>query len=493
MFKKILSDSFVYGAARVMMMAVSMFMVPIYSRHFSRSDYGIIETFNMFINLVMLVLPCGISQSIFRLVHRFEEPAEKKVFFSTILNYYLILAAIFLGINLAFHAFFTKLLISDSHYSHLFIASCIAIVFQLLNNYNLDILRSQFQKTKYLIVSVGTVVLLASGGIYTVIVLGWGVKGFFYASAFTHVVFFIVGFLINAKWFTFSFSKDRLLELLRIGLPFIPAGLSLVLMKFLDRIVVQRVLGDSVNSGLDYLGVYAMAIKITSLFDIVGQAFASAWFPWAMKIADEPDAKKTYKELFLKIIVALSLLTLLFASLSKIILHVLVDAKFWDAGPLIFLLLLASMLSYANYIIGVGIYASGKTKFISLPPLISGIANLVFCYLLARYFGLMGVAISVVIGSFIYLAVSYYLSEKVYPIKFDIWKGVLLVLALFVCLIGISRVDLLSTSITIQEILLKATIFTALFLLVYNLKVFDIKGMLQTGKNALLQKIKSNK
>jgi hypothetical protein len=99
----------------------------------------------------------------------------------------------------------------------------------------------------------------------------------------------------------------------------------------------------------------------------------------------------------------------------------------------------------------------------------------------------------VVIGSFIYLAVSYYLSEKVYPIKFDIWKGVLLVLALFVCLIGISRVDLLSTSITIQEILLKATIFTALFLLVYNLKVFDIKGMLQTGKNALLQKIKSNK
>ncbi len=490
MFKKILSDSFVYGTARVLMMAVSMFMVPIYSRHFSRADYGIIETFNMFINLVMLILPCGISQSIFRLVYRINEHADKKVFFSTILNFYLIVGAIFLAISLSFHAFFTELLIADSHYSKLFIASSIAIVFQLLNNFNLDILRSQFQKLKYLFISVGSIVLLASGGIYTVLVLKWGVNGFFYAAAFTHVTFFCIGFLINSKWFNFSFSKQKIVELLRIGLPFIPAGLSLVLMKFLDRIVVQRVMGDSSNSGLDYLGVYAMAIKVVALFEVVGQAFAGAWFPWAMKIAEEPEAKKTYKELFLKILVALCLLTLMFAAVSKVILHVLVDKKFWDAAPVIFMLLLGSMLNYTNYIIGVGIYASGKTKFVSLPPLAGGIANLLFCVVLAKFFGLQGVAVSVVLGSGTYLAVSYYLSEKVYPIHFDIWKGLLLVTCLFLSLLAINKVDQLSPTVTVSEVLYKAAICAGIFAVVYNLKVFDLKSILLTGKKMLLQKLK---
>lgn len=473
MFKRIFSDAVVYGSARVLMMAVSVFLVPIYSRHFSLGDYGIIETFNLFINLVLLIIPSGISQSMFRLIYTIDKAEDQRVFYSTILHYYLILALVFSAVAIFFSGFFTEALIQDRQYQQIFIAACLTIVFQLLNSYNQDLLRSKFQKWKYMVLSVGTVLFLASGGIYAVLYLKMGVKGFFYVSALTHCFFFILGTLINIKWFKFSFSKDNLVSLMRLGLPFIPAGLSLALMKFLDRIVVQRVMGDQHFSGLDYLGLYAMAIKVSVLFDIVSQAFSSAWFPWSMKIASEPDAKEQYRSLFLKVLVALAFAVFGFALVSKEILHILVDQKFWTCLPMIPVLLFGTLLNTSNYVLGSGIYAAGKTKYISIPPIVGGIVNLLFCWLFAIYFGLVGVAFSVVMGSFAYLATSYYLSQKFFPVPYSIAKGFAVLMVLVICMIIIHGIDSINTNVNAMELCMKFILLLVVVILIGVSKIYS--------------------
>jgi O-antigen/teichoic acid export membrane protein len=482
MFKRIFSDAVVYGAARVLMMGVSVFLVPIYSRHFSLGDYGVIETFNLFINLVLLIIPSGIAQSMFRLVYTLKTSEEQRVFYSTILHYYLMLALFFASMAILFSGFFTQLLIQNRQYQKIFIAACLTIVFQLLNSYNQDLLRSQFQKWKYLVLSVGTVLFLATGGIYTVLYMGMGVKGFFYVSAFTHCFFFLVGLLINHKWFSLKFSRNNLNELIRLGLPFIPAGLSLALMKFLDRIVVQRVMGDAQHTGLDYLGLYAMAIKVSVLFDIISQAFSSAWFPWSMKIATEADAKEQYRALFLKVLVALTFAVFCFALVSKEILHILVDQKFWACLPMIPILLFGTLLNTSNYVIGSGIYASGKTKYISIPPIVGGLVNLLFCWILAIYFGLVGVALSVVMGSFAYLVTSYFISQKHFKVNYSIGKGFLVLFILLVSMFAIHWVDQLNVHITYVEIGLKFLLFIAsiIFIFVSRVYSFDEIGLFFT-------------
>lgn len=490
MFKRIFSDAVVYGSARVLMMGVSVFLVPIYSRQFSLGDYGVIETFNLFINLVLLIIPSGIAQSMFRLVYTIKTKEEQSVFYSTILHYYLMLALVFASIAILFSGFFTEALIQDRQYREIFIAACLTIVFQLLNSYNQDLLRSQFQKWKYLVLSVGTVLCLASGGIYSVLVLGMGVKGFFYVSALTHGLFFLIGFVINYQWFSLKFSRTNLKELVRMGLPFIPAGLSLALMKFLDRIVVQRVMGDSQFSGLDYLGLYAMAIKVSVLFDIVSQAFSSAWFPWAMKIATEEDAKEQYRGLFLKVLMALSFAVFCFALVSKEILHLLVDQKFWACLPMIPILLFGTLLNTSNYVIGSGIYAAGKTKYISIPPIVGGLLNLLFCWLFAIYFGLVGVAFSVVLGSFAYLSTSYFIAQKYYRINYSIVKGFVVLLGLVAFMFAIHWVDTLSVKVTVLEIGLKSVLFIAALLLIVISRIYSFSEVEKAAQKFLFSKIK---
>jgi O-antigen/teichoic acid export membrane protein len=473
MFKRIFSDAVVYGSARVLMMGVSVFLVPIYSRHFSLGDYGVIETFNLFINLVLLIIPSGISQSMFRLVYTIKTKEDQSVFYSTILHYYLMLAFVFASIAVLFSGFFTDALIQDRQYQQIFIAACLTIVFQLLNSYNQDLLRSQFQKWKYLLLSVGTVLFLASGGIYTVLVLGMGVKGFFYVAAFTHCLFFLLGFIINYKWFSLKFSRNNLNELIRLGLPFIPAGLSLALMKFLDRIVVQRVMGDNQLSGLDYLGLYAMAVKVSLLFDIISQAFSNAWFPWAMKIATEEDAKEQYRDLFLKVLVALTFAVFCFALVSKEILHVLVDQKFWSCLPMIPFLLFGTLLNTSNLVIGSGIYASGKTKYISIPPIVGGVVNLLLCWTLATYWGLLGVALSVVLGSFAYLVTSYFISQKYFHVNYPIGKGFLILMILIFAMIVIHYVDQLDLHITQMEVVFKFVLLIVSIIFIFASRIFS--------------------
>ena len=463
----------------MVMMAVSVFLVPIYSRYFSRADYGVMETFNMFINMLMLILPCGISQSMFRMVYGLEEDKKKSVFFSTILHYYLILGAIFLVIVIAGNLFFTKLLIADSSYRNIFLASCATIVLQMLNNYNMDILRSQFKKLEYLIVSVGSAVCLAVSGIVAVLYFKMGIKGFFYASFFTHFLFTIIGGLFNYKWFGFSFSKKNLNELLRIGLPYIPAGLSLVLMKFLDRIVVQRMLG------LEELGIYAMAIKISTLFDIVGMSFSTAFVPIAMKMAHEQDAKQHFKSLFLKVLAGLLFAALCFSLASSSILKILVDKKFWECAPFIFFLIFATLINYTNYILGVGIIISNKTKYISIPTLAGGLVNLFFCILLAKWFGLIGVSISLVLGSITYTSVSAYISEKVYPVHYPFMKGIMLLLFGGIIFYGINYFDLLNFALPIVIAVKSIVAIMYLALIIFGLKIFEIAEAIRLSKMIL--------
>lgn len=417
MMKNLLTDSLVYGASRVLTMVVGMFLLPMYTKMLSRADYGVIETFNMFMNVALLVLPCGLPQSIYGFAYERGDDNHAARIYSTS---YLFLS----GVGLMFLVFcyllrdeITWLLIRDEQYTPLLVASLLTTVFSLLNAYNLEILRSQRRKYQYLTLSVGTALLLAGGGIYFVVYSGMGVIGFFYASVIAQAACSFVGRLINRKWLRFPFSGPMLRELLKYGLPFVPAGVSLVLMKFVDRMIVQRLLG------LEDLGLYAMGIKISSIYDLVGVAFGMAWFPIAMKRLQQGDASTFFRGMYLKILVLFGLMVGVFCSVAQYLLEILVDSKFWGCGSVIYLFVLSATVAIFNDVLGLGIYASRKTKYIFLPAALGGLTNLLACYLLARWIGITGAALSALMGSTVYLVSSYVISQKLYRIDYAVRKG----------------------------------------------------------------------
>jgi O-antigen/teichoic acid export membrane protein len=137
------------------------------------------------------------------------------------------------------------------------------------------------------------------------------------------------------------------------------------------------------------------------------------------------------------------------------------------------ILLFGTLLNTSNYVIGSGIYASGKTKYISIPPIVGGLVNLLFCWLFAVYFGLVGVAFSVVMGSFAYLSTSYFISQKHYPINYSIGKGFLVLTTLIAFMFAIHWVDSLSVQISYVEFGLKIILFLVAIVMIFLSRVYS--------------------
>lgn len=449
-------------------MAAGMFLVPIYSRLFTRADYGVIETFNMLINITMLVLPCGLFESLYRFVYESDDRDHRISIYSTTFNFLILLSIVFFSLAFVFRFGITNLLIRDEQYVKLYVLTVLTIILSLFNGYNLEIFRSQFQKYRYLFTSVGTALLLISGGIYFVVFKNEGVSGFFYASVIAQGGFSIVGYVVNRHWLRIRFSKDMLVSMLKYGLPFIPAGLTLVLMKYFDRMIVQRMLG------LEDLGLYSMGIKISSMYDIVGIAFSMAWFPYAMKIIQTEDAQDVFKKMFLKVLVIFGILAGLFCSLSQYLLHILADKKFWDAGGVISLFVLSSTIINLNYVLGLGIFISKKTKYIFIPTMVGGLVNVALCYLLTGPMGIIGAALSSFVGSIVYLVSSYVISQKLYHIEYEIKRGLVVTSVAMAWAGAIYYLEQYTTVSFYEIILVKSALLMLVLSMVFASKLVSI-------------------
>ena len=483
MLKKVLSDSVIYGASRVLMMAVGMFLIPIYSRLFTTADYGIIETFNIFMNVVLLLLPCGLYQSIYRFVYESKDEQHHARVYSTIFSFFFALALCVMTVMTLFRHPFNRLLIADENYIGIYQLSLLTITFSLFSSYNLEILRSQYKKYHYLTIAVGTALTLASGGIFFVTVLKKGIYGFFYASVLSQGVFCLLGWFFNRRWLRFTFDPALLKNLLSFGLPFIPAGLTLMLMKFGDRFFVQRMLG------LNDLGLYSMGVRISSLYDIVGIAFSLALFPHIMRIVHEPDSHAIIKRFFIHSLLLLGFTVAAFSVVAKPLLHLLVDPKFWDCSNVIYPFVLSSTCASLNYVWGLGIYASKKTKYIFIPTLLGGVLNLVLCFFLVRPLGIMGAALSSLTGSVVYLTSSYLIAQKLYPIKYDFGKALVIIFSFIGWTSAMYYLDDYFTLSPAAAIGIKLLMFAVAVTVVLGCGLIDLKQLRASfGKRAVLGK-----
>ncbi|MEO8358614.1 MAG: lipopolysaccharide biosynthesis protein [Vicinamibacteria bacterium] len=457
MMKRVLSDSFVYGIARVLMTAVGALLVPVYTKLLSRADYGVIETFNSLSAVVALVLPCGLMQALYRFAPPDENEARRT--YATIFSFLVGLCAAFLAASVIFRLQITQWLVQDAVWVRVFVLTAISTVLGVLAGYHLELLRSRFQKVAYLVLSVGSALLLGSLGILFVANRRLGIEGFFLAAVVSQGVVALAGTIVNRSWLRFRLDFDRLRELLRFGLPFVPTALTLVLMRFADRLIVQRLLG------LDELGLYAIGVRVAGVFDLVGTAFAMAWFPHAMKSLQEPDAKQVLRDDFPRVLWMLAFVSGAFCSVADWLVWAFIDPKFWIATAIVPPLVLASFLQTLNYPLGIGIYASKRTGFVLIPTILGSIVSLVGCYVLAKVAGLTGVAWSVPIGACAYLGSSFLISHRLYAISYDLRKAAVIMSALLAWIVVLAWLSATATPPTTSSIATRMTMIMGMLAL----------------------------
>src|SRR6478609_10819183 len=229
-----------------------------------------------------------------------------------------------------------------------------------------------------------------------------------------------------------QFDRALFREMNRFGIPLVPSALFLWAINFVDRLFVGH------YKGISEVGVYSLAVRVSSVIVFLMIAFRLAWPAFAYSIEDESAAKRTYSYVLTYLLFICCWVSIALGTLAPWLVRILAPSKpaFYRADEAVGVLAFGAT-AYAGYtVLSIGIGRARQTQF---NWIISGLAaalNIALNFALIPPYGMMGAAISTA-AAYVALFVGMTLnSQRVYPVPYQ-WRRVLTLSAVAIALTAV--------------------------------------------------------
>ncbi len=411
---RLMKHMFVYGGGILLGKATGFIMIPIYTRALTRADYGVLELLTRSAEVASIVLALGMSSAVLRFYFDHDDPRDRDLLVSSAFVFSVVLALGATAVLSVFAGELSRVLFGTTEHQLLVLLLIVMNLFELTSIVPMAYIRAQERSLHYSMVNVIRLVMGVSLNIYLVVVLRLGILGVLYSGL-------VSGGLI-AVWLTVyslrrtgpRFSLSTLGPMLRYAAPLIPATLCMFVLHSADRFFLQHYVG------LDEVGLYALAYRFAMLLPIlILQPFGLAFMPMVYAIARRPEAGMVYARTLTYLTVVTTWLALGMSLVTRDVLRVMSAPEYLDAyRPL-------PMLAFSFVFLGmqgtfeIGIHIQKRTVFRLVNVASAALVALVLCWALIPRYGMMGAA-AATFGSFLWLAaVSYMVSQRLYPVRYD--------------------------------------------------------------------------
>jgi O-antigen/teichoic acid export membrane protein len=229
---------------------------------------------------------------------------------------------------------------------------------------------------------------------------------------------------------SFTWNTRLWKDLLRFGLPTVPAVLFAMVVALGDRFLIKYFFDQAT------VGIYSAGYKIGMIMALMVTAFRFAWHPFFLSLADQENARETFARILTLFLIVGSFVFLLVSLLAPPVLTMdfngkaIITPEYAEGLRIVPLILLAYLFQgvYVNLV--VGMYLKKKTY---LAPLFTGTGmvinlstNLILMGVLDFGFIAAGIAaLASYIGQSFLL---WFVSRRFYPIPYEGTKMIKLAL-----------------------------------------------------------------
>lgn len=373
---------------------MAFFTVPVFTRVFSTSDYGIVNTYNSWVAILSMTIGFTLHMGVRAAFVDYRQQIND--FMSTIVSFTIVFA---ITICIAVYGF-----LSIKNISSGLILLCIvqSVAGALISDYSMYLMMQYRFKLRTIIMvlpdllaviaSIVTVIYIIDDNLYL---------GRIVPTAFIYVIFGVaVSCLVYMKRRPVIYG--RFLKYgLGISAPLILHGISLTLLSQSDRTMITW-LADSSQTG-----IYSLIYNFSMLAIVVTTAFDGIWVPWFTDRMIECEYDKINKmgRFYLELIaLAISVLVLTGPEIVKI----LASSDYWEGINIIPPIVLSNFAIFA-YTLYVNIeHYYKKTMMISINTLTSAIVNIFLNALLIPRYGYVAAAYTTLISYIL----AFYLHKK---------------------------------------------------------------------------------
>lgn len=348
----------IYGAGEMLARLITFLGFLVLARTLSKADYGLLESYVVAIGLIGVLGAAGLNNALQAFYYSKTEYADigQSQRISTAF-YTLLIWQIGLVIPYALFVMLSDFTQSIEIGLLLSSIALLTVQLQLMQ----DVFRLRFQPGKYL---VSTVLSKAGTAIVAVgvVLMGGGINSYLRGYALALLVSFIVMIIFLWDDLRKSLHPPLAKSMLRYGLPFILVGAGSWAYTSLDRWLLTNF------SGLEAVGEYAFAVRISFLVGFLSVAFGQAWSPIVFKLKESrpADYRAIYADASLSFIIVIAVLAAAISIFSPEIEELMFHGKYKEALPVIFLLCFAAVIQSTTHFTAIGISLSRKTQYFAM-------------------------------------------------------------------------------------------------------------------------------
>ena len=415
--KRLTAHSAIYGLSDVLGRSIAYLLVPIYTHVMPIDQFGYYGLIYSFIAIANVFFLYGIDVAFLRF-YVIDNKKRSEILSTAYLS--LILTSIVLVLFIVIFAEKIAPIISTSSSltSYVKLAGII-LALDALNAIPFARLRGDGKASSFASLKLLKVFIELGGNYNLVVVHDMGLEGILISNIIGSSVVFLILTILTFKQLSWSWSRNIIGKLLKFGLPYVPAGASIIIIETIDRVMLERM------SGTEVLGIYHAARKLGVGMLIFVTMFRQAWQPFFLETSKEENPKPLFARVMTYFLVIAGGLFLALSFLMDDLVrfqwgsYTLIEESYWDGVKIVPFLIIAYIL-YGIYVnLTVAIYLKKKT---TLLPYITGTAALI-CILLNLWlipkFDMYGAATASVVAYGVMVTGLYLVGRKYYPVPYE--------------------------------------------------------------------------
>ena len=408
---RLVRDLLVYGLGGSAAKVINAFLLPVFTRILTPTEFGAIDLFTSVASIVMVVGGLGLEAALIYFYARSDDAAEQKVIASTTLAIALAGTSIVSLIAVVGEPLLRSIS-GSSELSSAYILTLVYVPISLSSGIVLDVLRLEFRSRAYAVISFLRAIGTAVFAIAIVVVTGTGVAGYVASQIAIAALSIAAGVLLVHRSFSVRPSVAMLRRLLRYGLPFVPLGITAWILAWSDRVFLAGYgyVGD--------LGYYAAANRLAQLTFLVVLALQTAWTPFAITASRDPGHRRAFVVVFRLVACGLLAAVAVTSVVAGPVVAFALPVEYRASIPEVPLLAGAIAAQGMSGVVAVGLLLTERTGRLAIIGVLTAISNVLFNIIAIPPLGIVGAAAATFGSSVISLILIYVASERAYPIGY---------------------------------------------------------------------------
>jgi O-antigen/teichoic acid export membrane protein len=442
-------------------------LLPVYTHYFSTSEFGVFSLVSAFWFFAAVFYLYGMETSFQKFYIESIKTGDRSLIFSNTIIQITTTSVIFSCIIYLLSGQISYLLTGTYEHGILIKIVSVLLFVDSLSRFPMIAINAEQRAKIYTFINISGVIVNLLFNILFIVVLRKGIEYIFYAQIISYLYIFAISFASVNKVFKAGIDIQTVKNLTKFAHSFLYYGLFLISLDIVDRFFLSHFYDEST------VGVYSACYRIGMVMNLLISGFRTAWIPFFMNMKDKENNKEIFSKVFSYFVYAGMLLFLIIALFANDLVQIhigsfyLILAKdYWSGLVIIPYILLAYFLFGLYTNLNIASYFENKIRYLIISSGCGFAANILLNILLIPPYGIIGAALSTMASYLVMFIVLYILSQRVFYIKYQ-WSKVILVVFLALVLYMINSIGLLK--ITDDILFLNIFKVFSVFLLIFVL------------------------